>query len=183
LPLLEEVAKEEGFAKTKIIYSSRFTASNSTKIVQKNERVVNKTQPKFPDIKPEIASNSKEPAKVVPIKIQKEEFGSIQCRYLNNGFLFINHLGDIIPCCYFNRSHLINAANSKLDGDNLRYIQNWKEFGGELATNLKYNEIVDVIEGDWFQNIALSWKSDPHAMCLSKCKKNNVHTFVNKDVV
>jgi MoaA/NifB/PqqE/SkfB family radical SAM enzyme len=190
LPLLEDIAKEEGFARTKVIYSDRPIASNSIKIVRKNERV-NNTKTETQTIKPESTSSSvkkdtassKEPSKIVPIKIEKEEFESIQCRYLKSGFLFINHLGDVIPCCYFNPTHLIDAANNKLHGDNLRYMQNWKEFGGELATNLRYNEILDVIEGDWFRDIALSWKSDPYSMCLNKCKENNLHTFVHKDVV
>lgn len=168
LPMLEEVAKQEGFARTKVIYSDRPSTTNVVKVIRKNKEAAS--------LKPSA------PLTIDPVVIEKEELPSIQCRYLSNGYLFINHLGDVIPCCYFNPTHLIAHNDRRLNESGSKYIDNWKDFGGQLATNLKYNEIVDVIEGEWFTDMALSWRIDPHQLCLSKCKENKLHTMIHKDL-
>lgn len=145
LDSLQEIAKQEGFDKVKIINSTR-TEGN-----------------------------------VVYVPVPTVESKEVECRYLTQGFAFINHLGEVVPCCYMNPDHL-NASSPNFVHTNThhnRYINTWKEFGGSMATNIKYNEIKDVIEGDFFDWVADSWndKTNLLSRCEHFCKKKQQNKF------
>lgn len=149
--LVEAKAKEEGFIATKFIWSNR-------------------------------KHHEKKDVSYVPVIV--EETKEVSCRYLNNGYIFINHLGDVIPCCYWNAEHLEVSSPqytpSKKES-RARYVDMWLEHGGPLATNLKYNEIRDVIEGDFFDAIAESWNQTPLLdRCETMCKKGKTSVFEKK---
>lgn len=160
---LEQVAIDEGFTNTKVIYS-----------IRESERYVKLTY------KPK----NDNPAHIVPIYPEKSEFDTISCRYLTNRSIFINHLGEVVPCCYVNVGHLgySSGNGNTLNSEYQRYIDYWKSQGGSLSTNLEHNEIVDVVEGDFFQEIVDSWKANPFEICINKCRKNKVHTMVNTEI-
>ena len=118
------------------------------------------------------------------VKPEIEEVDQVECRYLHEGFIFINCLGDVIPCCYWNADHLEysspNFVPSKFDR-RTQYLELWKAHGGQLCSNLEYNEIVDVIEGDWFDAIAESWFHTPLLdRCEHFCKKKQHNRFEKK---
>lgn len=164
---LEKLAAEEGFVKTKVIYSVRESESyvkvSSIKKSNKPQDTLNTISPVYP-VKPEL--------------------DKISCRYLNAGYIFINHLAEVIPCCYINVSHLKHSSGNVFSADlnHKRYNEYWKSEGGSLATNLEHNEIVDVIEGDFFQGIVDSWETNPFEICINKCKKNRIHDMVHTDI-
>ena len=155
LPLLEETAKKEGFVRTKLIYSNRIHGTSDKGSVEY--------------ITPEI-----------------EEIPQVECLYLHSGIVFINHKGDVIPCCYFNNEHLeVSSPNFKPSNkpNRQRYIDIWLEHGGPLATNMKYNEIKDVINGDFFDAIAESWTQKPLLeRCEHFCKKKKQHLIKSDSI-
>lgn len=153
LPLLEDKAKEEGFKATKVIYSNRQHKKSDKGDVEY----------------------------VVPDVVEVPE---VECRYLHGGYVFINHKGDVIPCCYMNNEHLeMSSPNYKPSGKPMRqkYVDMWMEHGGPLATNMKYNEIKDVINGDFFDAVAESWTQQPLLdRCEHFCKKKKQSVFQKK---
>ena len=124
--------------------------------------------------------------KVEYVKPEVEETPEVECRYLNEGFVFINHLGDVIPCCYWNAEHLEASSPNFVPSKHVnrqRYLDMWMEHGGPLATNIKYNEIADVINGDFFDAVAESWNNQPLLeRCEHFCKKKKQSVFKRKDL-
>ena len=124
--------------------------------------------------------------KIQPVRFITKETPEIECRYLNEGLIFINHLGDVIPCCYWNSDQLsLSSPNYVIkDIPQHRYSRMWRDHGGPLATNLKYNEIKDVVEGDFFQSIVESWSDGSQILnrCEHFCKKKNQSVIVRKEL-
>lgn len=163
---LEKIASEEGFVKTKVIYSVRELESYvKVSSIKKSN-------------KPQSTSN------ISPVYPVKPELDKISCRYLNGGYIFINHLAEVIPCCYINVSHLKHSSENIFSENSThkRYNEYWKSEGGSLSTNLEYNELVDVIEGDFFQGIVDSWEDNPFEICIKKCKNNRIHDMVHTEI-
>ena len=121
------------------------------------------------------------------VRPEVEEEKEVQCRYLHEGFIFINCLGDVIPCCYWNFIHLeLSSPNYKRKGKEKvqAYADLYLQHGGTLASNLRYNEVKDVIEGDWFDAIADSWLQTPlMEKCETMCKTKKTLSVFNKEVV
>lgn len=88
----------------------------------------------------------------------------IECKYGKQNRLFINHLGELIPCCYVNAEAINMGAG-----------QPPKTLFGNL--NEKYNNslyentIEEIINGPLFNGIKESWNTDaPVKKCKSTCE-------------
>tara|TARA_B100000959_G_scaffold114569_1_gene120775 strand:- start:2168 stop:2476 length:309 start_codon:yes stop_codon:yes gene_type:complete len=97
----------------------------------------------------------------------------IECKYGNQKRVFINHLGELIPCCYVNAEALNMGAG-----------QPPKTLFGEL--NAKYNNslhaqtIQEVLEGPLFNGIIDSWATEnPVEKCYKTCDKKDRDVFVD----
>lgn len=106
-------------------------------------------------------------------KIKSEE-QQVVCKYLNQKRLFLSHTGVLLPCCFFNSEFLQVHAGG---GVETRFTNKFKEYGGLLTTNLKYNHIEEVIDGDLFRYIINSWENDPVERCWKTCKKSKQDIF------
>ena len=120
------------------------------------------------------------------VKPEVEESEEVECKYLRDGTIFINCKGDVIPCCYMNAEHLEASKPNYHNGtfpQRQAYVDLWREHGEQLATNLRYNEIVDVIEGDFFDSIAESWTQKPlFDRCENYCKKKKQSQFDKRQI-
>ena len=99
-----------------------------------------------------IYSHRKVGPKAVENKIEETPY--IDCKYLAQQRIFVNHMGNVIPCCHLNSETLEWAAgrnNLTSYGDMLN------DEGGKLAINLEYNTLEEIVEGDVFNNIVDSW--------------------------
>ena len=116
-----------------------------------------------------------------------EEEKRVKCRYLHEGFIFINCLGDVIPCCYWNFIHLEMSSPKFRPKSNPKiqsYVDLYLKHGGTLASNLRYNEVVDVMEGDWFDAISESWLHNPLLeKCETMCKTKETLSIFKKEVI
>lgn len=157
LPLLEDIAKQEGFKSTKIIYSTR------DKTITVHKKTNTETV-------------------ISPVQESKPEFETINCRYLNNGMLFINCFGYVVPCCYLNPYYLYNQAGMQKDDDYLRYMDDLSKFDGLTNTNIKNADIVDIIEGPFFNHVYDSWTSNPYKVCIKKCRENTTNLMLTKKI-
>lgn len=101
----------------------------------------------------------------------------IKCRYGNEGKFFINHKGDIVPCCFVNHFHMKRYDKYPVEEiyDGQDYIEMFERHGGTLATNMRYNQVEDVLQGDFFQSIKDAWNDTPIKRCSDRCKFNVMH--------
>jgi hypothetical protein len=95
----------------------------------------------------------------------------IECKYGNQKRLFINHLGELIPCCYVNAEALNMGAGHPA-----------KTLFGKL--NTKYNNslhtqtIQEILDGSLFNGIINSWNTDtPVEKCKKTCEKKERDIF------
>ena len=97
----------------------------------------------------------------------------IKCKYGNQKRIFINHLGELIPCCYVNAEAVNMGAGNPP-----------KTLFGEL--NEKYNNslyektIEEVLNGPLFNGIINSWETDnPVKKCKTNCELKDRDIFVD----
>ena len=95
----------------------------------------------------------------------------IECKYGNQKRLFINHLGELIPCCYVNSEALNMGAGHPA-----------KTLFGELNTkydNSLYNKsIQEILDGPLFNGIIDSWDTNaPVEKCKKTCEKKERDIF------
>ena len=110
-------------------------------------------------------------------KIIKEETKEIQCKYKAQNRIFVNHMGNVIPCCHLNSEMLEYAVGRE---ENTKFTKILNDNQGELAVNLKYNEIQEVMEGDVWQGIVDAWTDEPISKCYTTCKKMVHDTFIQE---
>ncbi len=89
----------------------------------------------------------------------------IECKYGKQNRLFINHLGELIPCCYVNAEAINMGAG-----------QSPKTLFGSLNqkfnNSLYENTIEDIINGPLFNGIKESWNTNnPVEKCNKTCKQ------------
>ena len=122
-----------------------------------------------------IYSHRKVGPKAVENKIEETPY--IDCKYLAQQRIFVNHMGNVIPCCHLNSETLEWAAgrnNLTSYGDMLN------DEGGKLAINLEYNTLEEIVEGDVFNNIVDSWKDFSIPKCYQTCKKKKHDKFIKE---
>lgn len=111
------------------------------------------------------------------VKKKIEQTPTIECKYLKQQRIFINHNGNVIPCCHLNSEML----EWNVGRDNItRFGEIVNQNMGVMATNLEYNDIDEIIEGDFFQDIVDSWPGLEIPKCVSTCKKKNHDTFIKE---
>ena len=115
---------------------------------------------------------------VKAVKHQIEETPYIECKYLAQKRIFVNHSGNVIPCCNLNSETLEWTAGRE---NTTRYGDVLNEAGGKLAINLEYNALEDIIEGDVFEEIVDSWKDLSIPKCYQTCKKKKHDKFIKEE--
>lgn len=98
----------------------------------------------------------------------------IVCKYKNQNRIFINHRGNVIPCCYLNAEMLEYSAGRRLNSE---FTDILNENGGELSVNMNYNTIREAMEGDTWADIVASWDNKPLTKCYVTCNLMDRDTF------
>ena len=97
----------------------------------------------------------------------------IECRYGKLNRLFINHLGELIPCCYLNSESLNMAA-----GNSPKTL--FGEFNEKYDNSLYNKSIEEIINGPMFNGIMTSWEtSQPVKKCKEKCEFKDRDKFID----
>tara|TARA_B110000263_G_C15226012_1_gene472286 strand:+ start:668 stop:988 length:321 start_codon:yes stop_codon:yes gene_type:complete len=98
----------------------------------------------------------------------------IECKYGNQKRLFINHLGELIPCCYVNAEALSMGAGNH--GKTL-----FGELNEKYDNSLYNNSIQEILDGSLFNGIINSWNTDaPVEKCKKTCEKKERDIFEDK---
>ena len=100
----------------------------------------------------------------------------IECKYGNQKRVFINHVGELIPCCYVNSESLNMIAGHPP-----------KTLFGEL--NAKYNNSLhaqtmqEILDGPLFNGIINSWDTDaPVEKCKKTCEIKDRDVFIDEQL-
>ena len=112
-------------------------------------------------------------------KVEREETLTVQCKYEAQNRIFVNHRGNVIPCCHLNAEMLEYSAGRE---KNTKFTEILNENQGEEAVNLKNHEIKEVMNGEVWKSIADSWSNEPISKCWKTCKKRQHDTFVKESL-
>ena len=125
-----------------------------------------------------IISHRKDTGGVKHKKIEVEESNCISCKYANQKRIFVNHMGNVIPCCHLNAKMLEYAVTDRKK-DKFEDILFEKNYMKDI--NLKNTTIEKAINGKVWTAIRNSWTSDTKiARCEQVCKENRRDKFIKE---
>tara|TARA_B100000131_G_C17973321_1_gene555381 strand:- start:492 stop:824 length:333 start_codon:yes stop_codon:yes gene_type:complete len=104
----------------------------------------------------------------------------IECKYGKQKRLFINHLGELIPCCYLNAEALNIAAGVDMGSQGAPPLTLFGELNKKHDNSLYNKSIEEILDGPLFNGITESWDTDqPVEKCLKTCKIKSRDVFVD----
>ena len=125
-----------------------------------------------------IISHRKDTGGVKHKKEEVEESNCISCKYANQKRIFVNHMGNVIPCCHLNAKMLEYAVT---DNDKDRFEEILKDNDYMKDINLKNVSIEQAINGKVWNDIKESWTSDNKIpRCEQVCKQNKRDKFIKE---
>ena len=136
----------------------------------------------FKDFKT-IISHRKDTKSVTPKQeqidnVQEESY--ISCKYKDQKRIFINHTGNVIPCCHLN-SKMLEYNASGIIKDNFEQLLNDHNY--KKTINLNEVDIDEAISSNIWNNIISSWNTDsPLPRCEQVCKKLKRDKFIKESL-
>ena len=129
----------------------------------------------FQDFKT-IISHRKDTGEVKHKKLEVEESSCISCKYANQKRIFVNHMGNVIPCCHLNAKMLEYAVTDN-PKDRFEEILSDNDYLNDI--NLKNVSLEQAITGNVWNKIMQSWTSDNKIpRCEQVCKENKRDKFI-----
>ena len=108
---------------------------------------------------------------------QVEEETTIICKYGDQKRIFVNHMGNVIPCCHLN-SKMLEYSVTGIVKD--KFEQLLQDYNYKKSINLFSSTINDSINSDIWSNIISGWKNDPVPRCEQVCKKLKRDIFIKE---
>ena len=151
------VAKAEGFQQLKTIISHRKDTQGGVK-----------------DAVPD--SHKSKPNPVDKIK----EIPYVSCKYGNQKRIFINHTGNVIPCCHLN-SKMMEYEATGIVKDQFEQLLLDNQYRDSI--NLNSVDIEQAINSDVWKGITDSWSTDtPVPRCMQVCKQMKQDKFIKEEL-
>lgn len=100
----------------------------------------------------------------------------ISCKYGNQKRIFVNHMGNVIPCCHLN-SKMMEFAVTGNQRDRFEDILQSNDYTQDI--NLQNVSIEQALNGKVFNDIIDSW-NQPNKIkrCVDVCRDKNRDTFI-----
>ncbi|MDB4341453.1 radical SAM protein [bacterium] len=125
-----------------------------------------------------IYSHRKDTKDVKPKQVDSKESSCISCKYANQKRIFVNHMGNVIPCCHLN-AKMLEYPVSNISKDKFEDILEEQDYISDI--NLKNVTIEQAINGKVWTDIKNSWTSDNKIpRCEQVCKQNKRDTFIKE---
>ena len=125
-----------------------------------------------------IISHRTDTDEVTHKRIEQDEAPVISCKYANQKRIFVNHMGNVIPCCHLN-SKMLEYEVTDIKKDKFEDILEKQDYKNDI--NLVNVDINDAINGKVFNDIIDSWTDETKIpKCWSTCKKNNKDVFIKE---
>jgi MoaA/NifB/PqqE/SkfB family radical SAM enzyme len=113
--------------------------------------------------------------KIEPVQQSTE----ISCKYGNQKRIFVNHMGNVIPCCHLNSKMMEYSVTNEVK-DKFEQILVNNDYKNDI--NLDNVSIEQAINGNIWSNIIDSWKKDAIPRCESVCKQKIRDSFVHEEI-
>ena len=127
-----------------------------------------------------IISHRKDSGGVKHKKVEAQESPCISCKYSNQKRIFVNHMGNVIPCCHLNSKMLEFAVNPK-QKDRFEEILVKQDYMNDI--NIANVSLDEAMNGKVWTEIQNSWTGDDRiGKCVSTCKENNRDTFIKEQL-
>ena len=127
-----------------------------------------------------IISHRKDSGGVKHKKVEAQESPCISCKYSNQKRIFVNHMGNVIPCCHLNSKMLEFAVNPK-QKDRFEEILVKQDYMNDI--NLANVSLDEAMNGKVWTEIQNSWTGDDRiGKCVSTCKENNRDIFIKEQL-
>lgn len=108
----------------------------------------------------------------------REEEPHVSCKYANQKRIFVNHMGNVIPCCHLN-AQMLEYPVSRVKRD--RFEELLEEHNYEHDINLKNVSIEQALSSKVWQGIQQSWDSENVIpKCWKTCKKKYRDEFIKE---
>lgn len=149
---------------------------NEHQLEQAKQKAVDEGFAKFQT----IISHRKDTGGVKHKKVEKEENPSISCKYANQKRIFINHMGNVIPCCHLN-AKMLEYPVSGNKHDRFEDILIEQDYINDI--NLKNVSIDQAINGKVWTDIKDSWNSEFRIpRCEQVCKQNKRDVLIKEEL-
>ena len=108
------------------------------------------------------------------------EIPYVSCKYGNQKRIFINHTGNVIPCCHLN-SKMMEYNVTGIHKDEFETLLDENDYKNTI--NLENASIEDAINSRIWKGIIDSWDSDnPVPRCMQVCKQMKRDTFIKEEL-
>lgn len=108
---------------------------------------------------------------------QVEEETVISCKYGNQKRIFINHMGNVIPCCHLNSKMLEYSVTGEIKD---KFEQLLEENDYKNTINLSNVSIEQAIDSNVWNSIISGWNKTPVPRCEQVCKKLKRDIFIKE---
>jgi organic radical activating enzyme len=113
-------------------------------------------------------------------KKEVDESPCISCKYSNQKRIFVNHMGNVIPCCHLNSKMLEFSVTGEVK-DRFEEILVEHDYMNDI--NLENVSIKEALKGKVFTDIIESWTGDNKIpKCLNTCKENKRDHFSKEEL-
>jgi len=133
----------------------------------------------FKDFKT-IISHRPDTSGITHKKIEADESPCISCKYSGQKRIFVNHMGNVIPCCHLN-SKMMEFSVTEKSKDRFEEILVDNDYKNDI--NLANVSVKQALHGKVFTDIMNSWDSDNKIpKCIQACKQNNRDHFTKQQL-
>ena len=109
-----------------------------------------------------------------------KEIPYISCKYGNQKRIFINHMGNVIPCCHLNSKMLEYSVTGTVKD---KFEQLLVDNDYKNTINLQNTTMQDAINSSVWKGIIDSWDSDdPMPRCMQVCKQMKRDKFIQEEL-
>lgn len=109
-----------------------------------------------------------------------KEIPYISCKYGNQKRIFINHMGNVIPCCHLNSKMLEYSVTGTVKDE---FEQLLVDNDYRNTINLQNTTMQDAINSSVWKGIIDSWDSDnPMPRCMQVCKQMKRDKFIQEEL-
>jgi MoaA/NifB/PqqE/SkfB family radical SAM enzyme len=109
-----------------------------------------------------------------------KEINEISCKYGNQKRIFINHMGNVIPCCHLNSKMLEYSVSNEIKD---KFEELLEENDYKNTINLHNTTIDKAITSNIWNSIIETWSTDtPLQRCNQVCKQLKRDAFIKENL-
>jgi len=127
-----------------------------------------------------IRSHRSDVKHIKHVKQTTDQSACIECKYKKQNRIFVNHNGNVIPCCFLN-SQMLEYTATGIVKNKFEQILEKNDYINQI--NIKNVSIKQCLESGVFADIVESWTQDqPILKCVTACRQNVRDNFEKQNL-